>query len=337
MRRYIFKRLLLVVPTILGVITLVFFLRFLSPGDPARLMLGERANVDQISALRSEWGLDQPWYEQYGVYMGKVLRLDMGTSYKTGEPVIREILARFPATFELSLFSIIIAALLGVAAGVVAATKRNTIHDYLSMVGSLVGVSMPIFWLGLILIMVFSVWLGLFPTGGRVDLRLFMEPITGLYVLDGLIYIFTKGTFVYFLSALHHIFLPAMTLALVTLAVISRMTRSSMLEVLGQDYVRTARAKGLAEKKVVWKHAFRNALLPVITVIGVEFGSNLAGAVLTETIFAWPGLGNYLYSAVLSRDYLAVQGGAAFVSVSFILINLVVDILYAAVNPKIRY
>ncbi len=337
MGHYLAKRFLLVVPTILGVNTLVFFLRFLSPGDPARLMLGERATPDAVHELRAEWGLDRPKSEQYLLYMGKVLRLDLGKSYKTGDPVAREILTRFPATVELSLVSIVIASVLGILAGVVAATRRNSLADFVAMIGSLIGVSVPIFWLGLVLIIVFAVNLNLFPTGGRLDGRMLMTPITGFFTLDGFIYIFKEHDTSYFFSALHHIVLPAVALATIPLAVIARVTRSAMLEIMGQDYIRTARAKGLPERSVIWSHAFRNALLPVITIIGIEFGYNMAGAVLTETIFAWPGIGNWLYTAVLSRDYLAVQGGVAFVSVAFILINLLVDVLYAYVNPRIRY
>jgi ABC-type dipeptide/oligopeptide/nickel transport system permease component len=337
MGRYIARRCLLVVPTILGVLTLVFFLRFLSPGDPARLMLGERATPEAVKVLRAEWGLDKPKLDQYTRYMGKVFHLDLGNSYKTGDPVIKEILTRFPATVELSIYSILLSSIFGVLAGIVAATKRNTIADYLAMTGSLVGVSIPIFWLGLMLIIVFSVGLNLFPTGGRLDARMLMEPITGLYTLDGILYGFKEHDWSYFFSALHHIVLPAVALATVPLAVIARVTRSAMLEIMGQDYIRTARAKGLSERLVVWRHALKNALLPIITIIGIEFGYNLAGAVLTESIFAWPGIGNFLYNAVLSRDYLAIQGGVAFVSVAFILINLLVDVMYAYVNPRIRY
>ena len=337
MLRYLAKRFLLVVPTILGVITLVFFLRFLSPGDPARLYLGERATPEAVKVLRQEWGLDRPKMEQYLVYMGKVLRLDLGRSYKTGDPVAKEILARFPATVELSIVATLIASVLGILAGVVAASRRNTLADFVAMVGSLVGVSMPIFWLGLVLIIIFAVNLNLFPTGGRLDGRMLMTSITGFYTVDGLIYLVKDFNPAPLLSALYHIVLPSLALATVPLAVIARVTRSSMLEIMGQDYIRTARAKGLPERAVIWSHAFRNALLPVITIIGLEFGYNLAGAVLTETIFAWPGLGQWLYSAVLGRDYLAVQGGVAFVSVAFILINLLVDVLYAYVNPRIRY
>jgi peptide/nickel transport system permease protein len=205
------------------------------------------------------------------------------------------------------------------------------------MTGSLVGVSMPIFWLGLELIIIFSVGLNLFPVSGRLDPRLMLEPITGLFTLDGLIYGVRDHDWSFFLSAVHHIALPALALATIPLAVIARVTRSAMLEILGRDYIRTARAKGLAERIVVWRHALKNAMLPIITIIGIQFGYNLAGAVLTENIFAWPGIGNFLYSAVTSRDYLAVQGGVAFVSVAFIAINLLVDVLYAYVNPRIRY
>jgi len=337
MLRYIAKRFFLVVPTILGVITLVFFLRFLSPGDPARLFLGERATPDAVRVLRQEWGLDQSRTKQYLTYMGKVLRLDLGRSYNTGDPVAKEIMARFPATVELSIVATVIASVLGVLAGVVAATRRNTIADFVAMVGSLIGVSMPIFWLGLVLIIVFAVNLNLFPTGGRLDGRMLTDPITSFYTIDGLIYLIRDHDPTYLFSALYHLVLPSLALATVPLAVIARVTRSSMLEIMGQDYIRTARAKGLPERTVIWSHAFRNALLPVITIIGLEFGYNLAGAVLTETIFAWPGIGQWLYSAVLGRDYLAVQGGVAFVSVAFILINLLVDVMYAYVNPRIRY
>jgi len=337
MGRYIAKRLLLVVPTLLGVLTLVFFLRFLAPGDPARLMLGESATPEAIQALRADWGLDRPKLEQYTVYMGKVCRLDLGRSYKTGDPVIGEILTRFPATAELAVYSMVIASSFGILAGIVAATRRNTIADYIAMTGSLVGVSMPIFWLGLVLILVFSVGLNLFPVSGRLDPRLMLEPITGLFTLDGLIYGLRDHDWSFFRSAIHHIVLPALALATIPLAVIARVTRSAMLEILGRDYIRTARAKGLAERIVVWRHALKNAMLPIITIIGIQFGYNLAGAVLTENIFAWPGIGNFLYSAVTSRDYLAVQGGVAFVSVAFIAINLLVDVLYAYVNPRIRY
>jgi peptide/nickel transport system permease protein len=337
MLRYIAKRCLLVIPTILGVITLVFLLRFLAPGDPARLFLGERATPAAVKALRADWGLDRPKSEQYLVYLGKVARLDLGRSYKTGDPVAREILARFPATIELSVVATILAAVLGILAGVVAATRRNTLADFVAMVGSLVGVSMPIFWLGLVLIIVFAVNLNLFPTGGRLDGRMIVSPITGFCTIDGLIRLFRDHDPASLRSAAYHIVLPSIALATVPLAVIARVTRASMLEILGQDYIRTARAKGLPERTVIWSHAFRNALLPVITIIGLEFGYNLAGAVLTETIFAWPGLGNWLYSAVLGRDYLAVQGGVAFISIAFIFINLLVDVLYAWVNPRIHY
>ncbi len=269
--------------------------------------------------------------------MKRVTRLDLGRSFKTGDPVIKEILARFPATVELSITSTVIAAVLGILAGVVAATRRNTLADFVAMIGSLVGVSVPIFWLGLIFIIIFAVNLHLFPTGGRLNGRMLLEPITGFYTLDGVIVLFRQHDPKYLFSCLYHLVLPSMALATVPLAVIARVTRASMLEILGQDYIRTARAKGLPERTVVWSHAFRNALLPVITIIGLEFGYNLAGAVLTETIFAWPGIGQWLYSAVLGRDYLAVQGGVAFVSVAFILINLLVDVMYAYVDPRIRY
>ena len=337
MGRYIAKRALLVLPTLLGVLTLVFFLRFLAPGDPAQLMLGELATPEAVASLRSEWGLDRPKLEQYRVYMGKAMRLDFGTSYKSGDPVSKEILARFPATVELAVCAITIASVFGVLAGIIAATRRHTFAEFLAMAGSLTGVSMPVFWLGLVLILVFSMHLKLFPTGTRLDPRIMLDPITGFFVLDGLIYGFRDHDWRFFLSAVHHLVLPAVALATIPLAVIARITRSAMLEIMGQDYIRTARAKGLAERAVIWSHGLRNALLPILTIIGIQFGYNLAGAVLTETIFAWPGIGNWLYNAVLARDYLAIQGGVAFVAALFILINLLVDLMYAWLNPRIRY
>jgi len=337
MTKYILKRLLLLIPTILGIITIVFFMMSLAPGDPARLALGARATPEAVAELRHEWGLDQPLTTQYLVYLKHVTALDFGKSLKTQEPVISEILARFPATIELSIVAIIISTVFGILAGVISASKQYSALDYGAMFGALVGVSMPVFWLALILIMVFSVNLNLFPTGGRMGIRLIFSPITRFYLLDGLIYFFRTGSMKYFLSALHHIILPAVALGTVPLAIIARVTRSSMLEVLRQDYIRTARSKGLTERVVIYKHALKNAFLPVITVIGIEFGFNLAGAVLTEEIFSWPGLGRWLFSAMNARDIPAIQGGVMVIAIVFVVINLVVDVLYTLLNPKIRY
>jgi peptide/nickel transport system permease protein len=247
-----------------------------------------------------------------------------------------EIRELFPATVELALVAMILATSLGVVIGVVSAVRQNTWLDYTAMVGALTGVSMPVFWLGLVLIMVFSVGLGWLPTGGRMEVRLFFEPITRLFLLDGLILWIREGNSAYFWSALRHIILPAFALGTIPIAIIARTTRSSMLETLRQDYVRTARAAGISERRVIFRYALKNALLPVVTVIGIQFGLLLAGAILTETIFAWPGIGRWIYTAISARDFPAVQAGVVVVSGVFVLINLLVDVLYSVINPRIR-
>jgi ABC-type dipeptide/oligopeptide/nickel transport system permease component len=334
--KYISRRLLLLIPTLIGVLTIVFFMVALSPGDPARVMLGERANAEQLAELRQELGLDRPLGEQYVRYLGRAVQLDFGDSIKTGRPVMEEIGELFPATVELALVAMFLATIAGILIGVISAVKRNTWIDYTAMVGALVGVSMPVFWLALVFIMLFSVGLGWFPTGGRMNVRLFFDSITGLYLLDGLIVIIREGDPQYFVSALRHIVLPAIALATIPLAIIARTTRSSMLDTVRQDYVRTARAAGLPERRVIFRYALKNALLPIITVVGIQFGLLLAGAILTETIFAWPGIGRWLYNAIAARDYPAVQAGVIVVSTVFVLMNLLVDVLYSVVNPRIR-
>ncbi|MFP4431130.1 MAG: ABC transporter permease [Spirochaetaceae bacterium] len=336
MFRYIARRLLLLIPTLLGVLTIVFFMVALSPGDPARVMLGERANAEQLENLREELGLNRPMGEQYLLYLQRAARLDFGRSIKTGRPVMEEIGELFPATIELALVAMFLATSLGILVGVLSAVKRNTWLDYSAMIGALTGVSMPVFWLGLVLIMIFSVGLGWFPTGGRMEVRLFFQPITRLFLLDGAILWLKEGNPAYLLSALRHIILPAIALGTIPLAIIARTTRSSMLETMRQDYVRTARAAGIPERRVIFRYALKNALLPIITVIGIQFGLLLAGAILTETIFAWPGIGRWIYSAISARDYPAVQAGVVVVSAVFVFINLIVDILYSVVNPRIR-
>ncbi|HNX22461.1 MAG TPA: ABC transporter permease [Spirochaetota bacterium] len=336
MYRFIFKRLGLLIPTLFGVITLVFFMLALSPGDPVRVMLGERANKEAVENLKAEMGLDKPMSEQYVLYLKRIVQLDFGKSIKTGQKVTDEIAARFPATIELTLFAMFLSIVLGVFIGVVSATKRYSFVDYASMVGALFGVSTPVFWLGLVLIIIFSVNLNLLPTGGRMDIRYYFTPITNFYVIDGFIHLFTKGDPKVLGSALVHLILPAVTLGTIPLAIIARITRSSMLEVLKQDYIKTARATGMSERKVIFKYALRNALLPVVTVIGLQFGMLLSGAILTETIFAWPGIGKWLYHAIEARDFPAVQGGIIVISTCFVVINLFVDLLYSVINPKIR-
>lgn len=336
MTRYILRRLLLLIPTLLGVLTIVFFMVALSPGDPARVMLGERANAEQLATIRAELGLDKSLGEQYVRYIYRAVRLDFGRSIKTGRPVMQEIKELFPATVELALVAMFIATSLGILIGVLSAVRQNTWIDYTSMVGALTGVSMPVFWLGLVLIMIFSVGLGWFPTGGRMEVRLFFEPITRFFLIDGLIFWIRDGNPTFLQSALRHIVLPAIALGTIPIAIIARTTRSSMLETLRQDYVRTARSAGIPERRVIFRYALKNALLPVVTVVGIQFGLLLAGAILTETIFAWPGIGRWIYTAISARDYPAVQAGVAVVSTVFVLINLVVDILYSVVNPRIR-
>jgi peptide/nickel transport system permease protein len=335
MIRYILKRLVMLFPTLFGVVTLVFFMIALSPGDPARVMLGERASKEKLEKLRADLGLDKPLIEQYGLYLKRIVRLDFGKSIKSGQNVWDEVKARYPATIELALCAMIFASVLGVWIGVISATKKNTWIDYTTMVGALLGVSMPVFWLALVMIMVFSVGLDMFPTGGRMNLRLYFTPETNFYLVDTF-KLLLQGKPEYILSALHHLVLPSIALGTIPLAIIARTTRSSMLEVLKQDYVKTVRSSGIKERRVVFRYALRNALLPVITVIGLQFGMLLAGALLTETIFAWPGIGKWIYHAIAARDYPAVQGGIIVISTSFVLINLIVDVLYSVINPKIR-
>lgn len=336
MLKYILKRLALLIPTVFGIVTLVFFMIALSPGDPARVMLGERANAEQLEQLREELGLDKPLIQQYGLYLQRVVQFDLGESITSGQRITEEIQARFPATIELAIWAMIFATTLGVILGVTSARRRNTWLDYTTMGGALVGVSMPVFWLALVLIMIFSVGLDMFPTGGRMNIRYYFQPITNFYVIDGLILLFRTGDSKFLVSALHHLVLPTVALGTIPLAIIARTTRSSMLEVLQQDYIKTARSAGIKEQRVIYRYALKNALLPVVTVIGLQFGLLLSGAILTETIFAWPGIGKWIYSAIGARDYPAVQGGIIFISTFFVLINLFVDILYSLINPKIR-
>jgi len=325
----------MLLPTLFGVVTLVFFMIALAPGDPARVMLGERASKEKLEKLRADLGLDKPLAQQYTLYLKRVVHLDFGKSIKSGQPVMNEVKERFPATVELAICAMIFASVLGIWIGVISATKKNTWIDYTSMVGALVGVSMPVFWLALVMIMIFSVHLNLFPTGGRINIRYYFSPESNFYLIDTFKYLF-QGHPEYFLSALHHLILPSIALGTIPLAIIARTTRSSMLEVLKQDYMKTVRSAGIKEKRVIYRYALRNALLPVITVIGLQFGLLLAGAILTETIFAWPGIGKWIYQAIEARDYPAVQGGIIIISTTFVLINLVVDLLYSVINPKIR-
>ncbi|MFZ4284832.1 ABC transporter permease subunit [Variovorax sp. HJSM1_2] len=334
MFRFLLTRLSLVIPTFIGMTLLAFFLIRLVPGDPIETMAGERGiDPARHAALIKEYGLDQPMLTQYGIYIERVLHGDLGKSMITQEPVLREFAALFPATVELAICAMLFALLIGIPAGILAAVKRNSIFDHGVMGISLTGYSMPIFWWGLLLILLFSVQLGWTPVSGRIDVKYFIEPTTGFLLVDSLLSE-EKGAF---WSAASHLILPMIVLGTNPLAVIARMTRSAMLEVLGEDYVRTARAKGLPQIRVVAVHALRNALIPVVTVIGLQVGVLFTGAILTETIFSWPGVGKWLIEAISRRDYPVLQGGILLLGTMVMAINLLVDITYGIINPRIRH
>jgi peptide/nickel transport system permease protein len=333
MLSYIVKRVLGVIPVLLCVSMLVFGFLRLIPGDPALIMLGERATPENIARVREQLGLNKPIYEQYLTFVSHALRGDLGRSILRQEPVAQEILRRFPATIELALAALLFAVVVGIPAGVISAVRRGSWFDASSMLVALTGVSMPIFWLGLMLIYLFAVVLHLLPTGGRLDAGTQFVPITNLVLVDSLL----RGNIPVFVQGLRHLLLPALALGTIPMAIIARMTRSSMLEVLGQDYVRTAHAKGLAARTVVVRHALRNAWLPIITVVGLQVGILLSGAILTETVFSWPGIGRWLVDAIYARDYPIVQGITLVIALIFVVVNLSVDILYALVDPRIRF
>ena len=329
---YIIRRILVMIPTLLGVSVIVFFMLHLTPGDPAELLMGERASEEALQDIREHLGLNKPVYVQYGIFLKQLLKGDLGETIWTRQKVWIEVKQRFPATIELAVVALFISCVLGMLLGIISATKQYSIFDYLSMLGALIGVSMPIFWLGLVFMLIFSLNLGWLPMSGRLSVGIELETITNFYVLDAVL----TGNWEAFRDALWHIIMPAFTLSTIPTAIIARMTRSSMLEVLRQDYIKTAKAKGLSQFKVVFKHALRNALIPVVTTIGLQFGVLLCGAILTETIFAWPGVGKWIYDAVMQRDYMVIRGGTLFLAAIFIVINLCVDVLYAVINPRIK-
>ncbi|HEY1028519.1 MAG TPA: ABC transporter permease subunit [Pseudomonas sp.] len=334
MLMFIARRLGLLIPTFFGVTLLTFALIRLIPGDPVEVMMGERRVDPQMHAEAMErLGLNKPMHVQYLNYVGQLAQGELGESLRTRTPVWDEFTTLFPATVELALAALLFAGTLGVIAGVIAALKRGSLFDHGVMGISLTGFSMPIFWWGLLLIMFFSVWLGWMPVSGRIDLLFDIPPVTGFMLIDTLLSD-EEGAFV---DALHHLILPAIVLGTIPLAVIARMTRSAMLEVLREDYIRTARAKGLSPARVVFVHGLRNALIPVLTVFGLQVGALLAGAVLTETIFAWPGIGKWLIEAIGARDYPVVQNGILLIACLVILVNFIVDILYGLANPRIRH
>lgn len=305
MTRYIIRRLLYTIPVMLVVSLIVFGILHIAPGDPATMLAGEDARPEDVAAVREKYGLDQPLYVQYGVWLNNVLLGDLGRSIVTRRPVLSEVLARLPSTVELAFAALFLAVAAGMIVGVISATRQYSLLDHATMILALLGISAPVFWLGLVLIFFFAVELRWFPTGG-------------------------SGT-------IQQLVLPAVTLGAASTAIIARMTRSSMLEVIRQDYIRTARSKGLWEQTVMLRHALKNALIPVVTVIGLQFGYLLAGAVITETVFSRPGLGRLLVASITSRDFPVVQGTLMLLSVSFVLINLLVDILYGYLDPRIRY
>ncbi len=334
MLRFILTRVSLVIPTFLGITFLTFILIRLVPGDPIEVRTGERGIApERLAELRHEMGLDRPLWHQFFDYVGNVLHGDFGLSLITHNSVLSEFLTLFPATLELALCAMLFATLVGLPAGILAAVKRGSLFDHGVMGLSLTGYSMPIFWWGLLLILFFSVGLGWTPVSGRLDLVYYVEPATGFMLIDTLM----AKDYEAFRSALGHLVLPTIVLGTVPLAVVARMTRSAMLEVLGEDYIRTARAKGLDDGRVIGMHALRNALIPVVTVIGLQVGTLLGGAILTETIFSWPGVGKWLIESINRRDYPALQGGVLLIATSVILVNLLVDVLYGVLNPRIRH
>jgi dipeptide transport system permease protein len=334
MLRFILTRLGLVIPTFLGIILLTFILIRLVPGDPVEVRVGERGiSPERHAELLHQMGLDRPLYVQFFDYVGGVLQGDLGTSVVTQRPVMDEFLTLFPATVELAVFAMIFAALIGLPAGIIAAVKRGSVFDHSVMGVSLTGYSMPIFWWGLLLILFFSVTLGWTPVAKRLSDDFFVDEVTGFMLIDTLLSD-EKGSF---LSAVHHLILPTIVLGTVPLAVIARMTRSAMLEVLGEDYIRTARAKGLNVYRIVAVHALRNALIPVVTVIGLQVGTLMGGAILTESVFSWPGIGKWLLESIGRRDYEALQGGVLVIAALVMAVNLAVDLLYGLLNPRIRH
>jgi peptide/nickel transport system permease protein len=330
---YVGRRLVQLVPVLFGVSVLVFFGMHLIPGDVALLLLGDKGSAENLERLRHQLGLDQPVYVQYLRFVANAVQGDFGVSLRTQQPVIWEIQQALPVTIELSLAALLFAVVAGLTIGVVAARRPHSILDIGTMVFVLVGVSMPVFWTGILLLLVFGGLLGWLPLGGILDAGMTLRRITGMPVLDGLV----QGNWVAAWSALAHLALPTVTLGATAMATIARMARSTMLDVLGLDYVRTARAKGVTEGAVVARHALRNALLPVVTLIGLQLGLLLSGAVLTETIFALPGLGRLTITSLLARDYPVVQGVVLIGAVIFVVANLVVDVLYAWLDPRIRY
>lgn len=333
MLRFLLGRLAVLIPTFFGVSIIAFSFIRLLPGDPVALLSGERVmSPERHAEMMHRLGFDRPLIVQYFDYIGGVLTGDFGTSIVTKKPILDQFFALFPATLELSICAIIIAVVIGIPAGIIAATKRGSFFDQSVMGVALVGYSMPIFWWGLLLIMLFAGTLQWTPVSGRISMMFFFPPVTGFMLIDSLL----SGQSGAFKSAVSHLILPSIVLSTIPLAVIARQTRSAMLEVLGEDYVRTARAKGLSTFRVIGIHSLRNAMIPVITTIGLQVGVLMAGAILTETIFSWPGIGKWMVDSVSRRDYAVIQGGLLLIAAIIMVVNLVVDLLYGLINPRIR-
>ncbi|MDD4281322.1 MAG: ABC transporter permease [Candidatus Methanofastidiosa archaeon] len=333
MKQYILKRLAMLLLVLVGVSIITFVLVRAAPGDPAVNLAGQHANEKILESIREKYHLNDPIYVQYYIWVRMAVRGDLGQSIVSHDSVISEITHRLPMTLELSILAMSIAIVFGVLAGIVSAVRQYSKIDYSVMFGALFGVSMPVFWLGIMMIYIFSIKLGITPVQGRLTTGIELERITGMYILDSILTLNGPA----FVSSVRHLVLPSLALATIPMATIARMTRSSMLEVLRQDYIRTERAKGLSERAVIYRHAIKNALIPVVTVIGMNIGVLMGGAVLTETIFTLPGLGKYIYDAIMAYDYPVVQGFTLFFATVFVIINLATDILYGYIDPRIRY
>ncbi|HEU6443860.1 MAG TPA: ABC transporter permease [Gaiellaceae bacterium] len=332
MLRFVVRRLMLLVPILLGLSILVFLWIRALPASPAVSLLGERATPESIAQIEEQYGLDEPIHVQYWSYLKTVAQGDLGTTIRSRRPVTDELRERFPATIELTFAALLFAVTLGIPLGFAAAKRYGTWVDHSSLVLSLLGISIPVFFLAILLKYIFAVELGLLPTVGRIDVLIDIEHPTNFYTIDALL----AGDLAAFWDVIKHLILPAIALGSIPLAIIARITRASVLDVQNEDYVRTARAKGLAPRTVDARHIFRNALLPIMTIIGLQAGLLLSGAVLTETVFAFPGMGSWLVEAIRQRDYPILQGGILFVSLVFVLVNLIVDVSYALINPRIR-
>ncbi|OPA74726.1 peptide ABC transporter permease [Paenibacillus selenitireducens] len=335
MLQFITRRMIYLIPSLLGIVLITFILSRVLPGDPALMIAGEQAPQSVVENIRTELGLNDPLYVQFGTYVKQLFQGDLGTAWHTGHTVIEDFAVRLPATIELGIVSLLIALLVAIPVGIIAATKKESILDHISRFFSLIGACMPVFWLGLLLILIFYSKLGIAPAPmGRIGNDILPPTnITGLYLVDSLL----TADWVAFRQALSHIIMPAICLSAGTMAIIARMMRSSMLEVIGQDYIRTARAKGLSEGNVIYKHALANASIPTITMVGLQIGYLLGGAVITETLFSWPGVGSYVTESILATDYAPIQAFTLLSAVVYSVINLLVDVIYGLIDPRIRY